>query len=292
MVLFDWLLNMAALLLWLSATRFGASPVQRRPLTLAGNLKPASRAESRTWPVVAALLGLLVVRAVVYWNLGRSLNWVATWSPGSVTVAFRSDFLGRMFLYSFWSFAWTLFHWYAALVFLAGIHGEPREGEPVARMIRDHLRAAGQMPRALLLLWPGVGLMLLWPLLHALFSLAGVLPPIPLGRRLLSQSLAVGLGGWMTLRWPLTVVLVFGMFLNIVYVGSHPLWTYLESLLSRMLRPLRWLPLRIARIDFLPMIALIALWWVVWWWTLGIPALPALGIRSAPPLLQRLHQLP
>ena len=135
MALIDSLLNLVGLLLWLSATGFGAVAIQRQPLTLASNLRPVTKVVPRGWPYMAGLLVLLLVRGLFYWNVGRSLGWVAVWSPGPMSVMFRSDYLLRMVAYSFLSFGWILMMVYGSMALLAALHRDGEPGELIGRVV-------------------------------------------------------------------------------------------------------------------------------------------------------------
>jgi uncharacterized protein YggT (Ycf19 family) len=42
-----------------------------------------------------------------------------------------------------------------------------------------------------------------------------------------------------------------------VYLGVSPLWDFIEATSRNLLVPLRWLPLRIAKLDFAPLVGVI-----------------------------------
>src|SRR5438874_4262659 len=99
MSLIDLILNLAGLLLWLNwrAIDFGAISSPR--VSIVSNLKKLNRSPSR-WIFFFILIAVLLIRAVIYWQLGSALNWVATIPLGPITLAFRSDYFWRIFAYS------------------------------------------------------------------------------------------------------------------------------------------------------------------------------------------------
>src|SRR3974390_1650027 len=79
MGLIDFILNLAGLLLWLNWRAVRLDPLSRAtPATLAGTLRRAEAPRLKRWHFLAALGGLLLLRAVLYWQIGSAVNWTAT----------------------------------------------------------------------------------------------------------------------------------------------------------------------------------------------------------------------
>ena len=73
MALIDFILNLAGLLLWLNWRSVRFDPLGRRtPATLIGTLRRAEPRRLRRWHLLAALGGLLLLRAVIYWQIGSA----------------------------------------------------------------------------------------------------------------------------------------------------------------------------------------------------------------------------
>jgi len=53
------------------------------------------------------------------------------------------------------------------------------------------------------------------------------------------------------------VFLLLHLVASYVYLGSSPLWEFINATARNLLAPLRRMPLRIARFDFTPLIAVI-----------------------------------
>ncbi len=74
----DFILNLAGLLLWLNWRSLRFDPLgQRTPVTLIGTLRRAEPRRLRRWHLPAALGGLLLLRAVFYWQIGSGVGWAA-----------------------------------------------------------------------------------------------------------------------------------------------------------------------------------------------------------------------
>src|SRR6185295_18937495 len=87
----DFILNLAALLLWLN-WRF-LKLVQRDPgptgVSLAGTLKSTAAARPVRWPYLASLVALLFVRSLAYYTIGSNLGANMTLSLGVVSLSFN-----------------------------------------------------------------------------------------------------------------------------------------------------------------------------------------------------------
>jgi uncharacterized protein YggT (Ycf19 family) len=65
------------------------------------------------------------------------------------------------------------------------------------------------------------------------------------------------MGGATYLTWKYLIVgiLLLHLLNSYVYIGNHPFWNFVNATASNLLRPLRWLPLRIGKVDLLPLLA-------------------------------------
>src|SRR6266478_6429890 len=118
--LIDFILNLACLLLWLNWRSLGADPLSKTtPATLAGTLRRAEPQRLRGWHLLAALGILLLLRALLYWQIGPAVNWTPTLRLAAIAISFRSDFLDRMLLFSGLSFGMALAVLYLSLLLLS-----------------------------------------------------------------------------------------------------------------------------------------------------------------------------
>ena len=112
MGLLHFILNVAALLLWVNWRGMGFKEYVPYRSTLIHTLRSAETRPLGRWRYLAALVGLLAVRGLLYQQVGAALKWVPVIDLGVLVVPFRSDQPWRMTLYSFlgfgvvWLVAW------------------------------------------------------------------------------------------------------------------------------------------------------------------------------------------
>ena len=256
MALIDQLLNLIGLVLWLSWHGDGQPSQIRGAGTLLSNLKPVETRRARRWLYPFMLVVLLVARPLLYAPLAPVLDWTPTLAPGPVSLAFRADDPKRLLAFSFLSFTWCLLLFRAGILLLAALGR--REGDPagLSRWVRELAGRAAQWPVAAVLAVPVLTLTVGWVIITLGLRQIGVLPPDPLTvGRLLAQSLVVGLAVWLPMRWLLAGLMLLRLVHDYVYLGEHSLWEFVRSTGGRLLRPLEWLPARLGRFDFSPLIA-------------------------------------
>ena len=108
MGLIDFILNLAGILLWLNWLSLRLDPLMRTtPVTLAGTLRRAEPHRLKRWHFLAALGALLLLRALLYWQIGSAADWTPNLPLGDldIVIPFRSDNGWRMLLFSGLSFA-------------------------------------------------------------------------------------------------------------------------------------------------------------------------------------------
>ena len=123
MSLIDCTLNLAGLLLWLNWVSPGLDTVVRvSSVSLVGTLSRAADTARPRGKFLLCLLLLVGARALLYWYLGPDAGWTAHLQLGVVAVSFRSDYLGRMFLYSALGMSMTLAAFYLWLLLVVKNH--------------------------------------------------------------------------------------------------------------------------------------------------------------------------
>jgi uncharacterized protein YggT (Ycf19 family) len=256
----DWLnllLNVAGLLLWLSwqARSFAIATRPAHPALL-WTPGGASDRRTRPWYFLAGLGGLLLLRGLLYWQIGPALNWTGTVNAGAVTFPFRSDHLGKMLLFSGISFGVLLWGFYVWLLLLAMANRNAPEQDPWQQMVRLHLGWIDRWPTLVKLLLPAFGGMLLWALLLPVLSGVGIMSRSDSVALFWQRALVLGLDGYVT--WRLLLILVFALHLlnTYVYLGESPLWNFVNRVARNSLQPLgRW-RFQWGRVDFAPLIAI------------------------------------
>src|SRR4051812_45188585 len=149
MALVDFILNLAGLLLWLNARSLRFDPLVRTSAaSLVGTLKRAGTSRLRAWHLLILLVGLLLLRALLYAQIGPAVNWMPNLRLGPIAISFRSDIPGRMVLFSLLSFAVTLGVFYLWLLLLSLVNGRPGENDSLQRLVALHLGVVGRWP------WP------------------------------------------------------------------------------------------------------------------------------------------
>ncbi len=274
MGLIDFILNLAALLLWLSWRSRHFDPlVQRTPATLVGTLQRAGHRLAPGWQLWGGLLLLLVFRALLYWLIGSPAEWTPTLDLGWIVPAFRSDRFGALLLFSVLSFLRVLLVFYFWLLVLALLNRATAEPDPTLRLVRLHLGRAGRWPWPVLVLLPFVLTAALWALLYPLLAYLGVVMRVHSVPHLLEQGLLVGTGLLLTLKFLLPAVLFLYLISSYVYLGSSPVWDFVGHTSRSLLLPLRWAPLRLARLDLAPVAAVALVFFLLHW-------LPRLLLRN------------
>ena len=253
-------LDLAAVSLWLSWRGFGSVPTRRPAGTLGANLRPVDVRVPRRFVQLAGFLGLVIGRAILYSQLGDGVSWVALWSPGAVTIAFRSDSFSRMLLYSGLSAVSAVILAYSWLIALSGLSNVKKDPDPISRALRDELKPLSGLPFGLWLVFPILAATLLWLVSAPLISKVAMGPPFRSFALLVEQSVVVGFGILPSLRIPLMAVVFFKGLAEFVYFGVHPFWAFVEQAGGRLCRPLAWF--RIGRVDLAPIATLLIIWLV------------------------------
>jgi uncharacterized protein YggT (Ycf19 family) len=266
MGLIDFILNLAGVLLWLSWRSIGMDPLTRTtPATLVGTLRRAEPRRMRGWQLLVGLTALLLLRAVLYRQIGPEADWTAKLNLFFVVLAFRSDQYLLTMLFSLLSFARMLIICYFWLLALVVINRRNAELDPLHKMLRLHLGPVARWPRLLQVLLPLVVITGLWMALHPLLTHFGIISPVRSPAHLAEQGLLIGTALYFTLQYLLPVFLLLHLVTSYVYLGSNPVWDFVGVTARNLLAPLRWLPLRLARFDFAPLAGVILILLLLHW---------------------------
>jgi len=257
MSLIDFILNIVGLMLWLNWRAIPLTVKAPPGTSLASTLRRAGPPRPRIY-YLAGLIVLLVGRALLYWQLGSQLSWVARIPLGPTTVGFRSDVPGRMMLFSACSFAVALGISYLCLLLLSWINGPVADTEPGQRVVRAQLGLLDRWPGAMKLLLPFLFIAALWCVLDPWLARLGVVPrPAHSQWQVLAQGAVIGLAAYLALKFFLVGILALHLFSSYVYLGELPFWRFVNTTAHGLLRPLQWLPLRAGRVDFAPVLAML-----------------------------------
>jgi uncharacterized protein YggT (Ycf19 family) len=271
----DFILNLAGLSLWLSWCSARLDPLARRPSasTLIGTLKRAEPRVMASWYLPAGLVILLVLRGVLYYEIGPAVDWNPSIELGAIAVPFRSQLLGRILLFSFVSFGVLLWVVYSWLLLLPLLVGETPPVEPVNRLVAQHLGPLSSLPAALKALLPWFLSAMVW--FGASFVLVQwKLIPAPLSfMHRVEQSMVLGMGVYLALKYFLGTVLFLYLLSSYIYLGNHFCWDFVAAAGQRLTTPLRRLPLRVGKVDFAPVLLLAILFLVAQWLERGLTLL-------------------
>ncbi|MGA4644148.1 hypothetical protein [Limisphaera sp. 4302-co] len=263
----DSLLNLVCVLLAVGA-RAGRDDWDRRraAATLAGTLRPAAVSRVRTGWTWAAAGAVWALRTWLDWLAGGWSDWSPRVDFGVLTLSFPVlpgwRGLGLMAVYTLLSLAVWLTALALWMVLLSCAGQGVCEGNPVHAWVRRCVGPLARWPCGLRLVFPMVCVAVLWLALEPLLFMLGLLPqPTPWPWRAW-QALVMGVGcgrAWV----PVVTGLLVLYWLNLyVYFGRHPIWDYVARIGRRWVSPVRWLPLRVARMDFAPVALALLVGWV------------------------------
>ena len=254
MSLIDFILNVAGLLLWLNwrAVRPPAAVTAPGSGGVA-TLPRRAEAPRARWRYLLALAALLLGRAVFYWQAGAPLKWDPGIRLNGMVLPFYSDWLGRMVLFSLFSFGATLGFFYLCLLLLSWVNGPAADADPAQQMVRLHLGRLERWPGGVKLLLPLVVMTGLWCALNPLLLWRIEMVPRVSTWHLLAQGAVIGLAVYFGLRFLVVGFLALYVLNSYVYLGDFAFLNFVNITARGLLRPLRRLPLRVGRVDLAPL---------------------------------------
>jgi uncharacterized protein YggT (Ycf19 family) len=262
------LLNFAALLLWLNwrSLHLAPRPEKAPALSLASTLRKAeTTGRSARWLSLAGLLALLAFRSFVYSHIGSAVDWTPRLELGAISLHFRSDYLVRMFAYSFLSFGVILGGFYAWLLLLSAVNRKLLNEDPFQRLVRMHLGSVDRWPVALKLLLPMIIATLLWGLASPGLVQLGVAPnPLSAWHRW-QQALLLGLTSLLLWKFLLLGLCFLFLLNSYVHLGKSSFWSFIQATGSNLLGPLRRFPLCIGKMDFSPVAGIAMVLFLAHW---------------------------
>jgi len=257
MSVLDLALNCAALLLLLNW--WSRRVVVPRPsgIALVSTLRRSEPARADRWMSPSILAAILVVRAAVYFQIGPAVHWTPRLSLVAITIPFRSDSLGRMLLYSILSFVVFAGGFYCCVLLVSAVNRKA-SADYWQSFVRVLAGPADRAPVWLKLLLPFLLAVLFWLLCGPLLAWAGILVPAKSLTHWLAQGSLVGLAAWMVWKYVIVAVLVLHIVTSYVYFGAASFWNFISITARNLLRPLDAVNLRVGRVDFTPILVLIA----------------------------------
>jgi uncharacterized protein YggT (Ycf19 family) len=255
MALIDFILNLAGLLLWLNWRSVRLDPLgKRKPATLIGTLRRAEPKRLHRWHLLAALGGLLLLRALFYWQIGSAAHWTGALNLSVITLSFRSDFFARMLWFSIFSFGLALGVFYLWLLLLSILAGP--EPLPFHRLVRMQLGRIDGWPRGVKFLLPLMVMAAFWWLATWLLAWLQIIPPPVSAAHRIEAALVVGLNSYLVWKYLIGALLTLHLLNSYIYFGKHPFWSYVNAEARTLLSPLRAVPLQAGKVDFAPVAGL------------------------------------
>jgi uncharacterized protein YggT (Ycf19 family) len=266
MGLIDFILNLAGVLLWFSWRSMGMDPMTRTtPATLVGTLRRAEPRRLKGWQFLVGLAALLLLRGVLYRQVGPAADWTPKLDLFFVVLAFPGDIFRSALLYSVLSFTRILvvcYFWGLALVI---INRGAAETDALQKMLRLQFGPVARWPRLLQALLPLVVIAGLWMALHPLLTHFGIISHVHSQAHLAEQGVLIGIALYFTLQFLLPVFLLLHLVTSYVYLGSSLVWDFVGATARNLLAPLRWLPLRFGRLDFAPLAGVLLILLLLHW---------------------------
>ena len=257
MAILDFILSAACLLLWLNWRSRGLASPERPPgIALLSTLKRAEPRPRDPWTSLVVLAVLLLARAILYGQIGSATHWMPQLSLGAIVLHFRSDLFTRMLMFSLLGFLEFLAAFYFSLLFIVGMNRDGNSADPWNGLARGHLGMLARLPPIVCLLLPYFAVFLLWIVIGPLLAVMQIHLPVKSFFQLCAQAAVIGLIGWLSWQYVIALLLVIHLLSSYVYFGNAPFWIFVGATTRQLLRPLAWLPLRLGKLDFTPLLAL------------------------------------
>jgi uncharacterized protein YggT (Ycf19 family) len=256
MIVLDFIINCAALLLWLNWWSRGISGARAPGIALVSTLKRAEPARRDRWRSPLILISIVLLRTLAYWRFGPNIRWTPRLSLVAITVPFRTDSGGRMLLYSVLSLTVFFADFYFCALLISSLNRKMAVHDPWQTFFRGLLGPLDRLPAAAKLLLPFVVGVTFWMACGPLLSSAGVLVPVISFEQRLEQAILIGIAAWITWKYAIAAALVLHIITSHVYLGNASVWQFVSNTAQNLLRPLAPLPLRVSRFDFAPLFAL------------------------------------
>jgi uncharacterized protein YggT (Ycf19 family) len=182
----------------------------------------------------------------------------APWTPRLdlhfVVPAFQNEVFASMLTFSVLSFLRVLSIVYLWLLVLVVINRRNPEANRLQKLLRRHLGRAGRLPWFVQLLLPLLAVTGLWMALAPLLAVLGVTSRVPALAPLCEQGLLIGGVLYLSLKYILPAILLAHLVISYVYFGRSTLCDFINLTAGNLLAPIRWLPLKVARVNFAPLV--------------------------------------
>ncbi len=193
----------------------------------------------------------------LYWQIGPAVNWTPKLRLVAIAISFRSDFLDRMLLFSVLSFGMVLAVFYLYLLLLSLASGDSVDPNPLQRFLRVQLGSVGRWPAPLKLLLPLALGASFWLILNPVLARLNIIPESISATQRVEQALLIGLGTYLAWKYLIGAILFLCLLSSYVYLGNHWFWNFVGLTGRNLLAPLRWIPMRLGKVDFAPIAGMV-----------------------------------
>jgi uncharacterized protein YggT (Ycf19 family) len=257
MALFNLMLDLAGLALWLNWLAIPLDPLAKAtPASLAGTLKRTGAAGPKRWKFAAALVALLLARAWLWLQLSAVASVTPKLRLGFISIPFRASLALHMLVFSILSFGIVLGTFYLWMLFLSAVNRGLAEANPFHKLVRFQVKWLERRSSLLKFFSPFLLGGLAWLALHPLLGWLAVVPANKSVAQLFAQAAVIGAGSYLAWKYLILGVLLIHLVNTHVYLGDLPVWNYVDATARNLLSPLRRLPLRAGRVDFLPLLVM------------------------------------
>jgi len=186
---------------------------------------------------------------------------LAAWTPclelGVVAPPFRSDRFSLSLYYSVLSFGLLLAVFYFWLLFFSIINGRNPDAGPIQMLVRLHLGWLDRWWWPFKLVLPFLVAAGFWVAINPLLVGYNIVRPGDSMLRRMEQGAAIGAALYLSWQYLLYGLLLLHVLSSYVYMGRHPFWPFVAVTARNLLSPLRFLPLRIGKVDLAPVLAIV-----------------------------------
>lgn len=261
MNLVDWILNIAAIFLWME-WRSTRSAKPQSILSIAGTIRQAGRSPGHGIGALAGLILVLVVRPAFYYTVGSAANWIPTLNFLAISIPWRSDLLGRMYIFSTLSFLKVFGYYYAWLLLLGAVNRRLTDEDRIQRFIRGQLGWLEKIPWWIKLILPSLVAALAWVALLQLFVALELIPDAA-QNGVWGQATAFALAAPLVWKWLLVGFFLMHLVSIYLYLGTHPVWVYVGLTSQKLLAPFFFL--RSGKLDLSPIAGFAAVFVLTKW---------------------------
>lgn len=202
------------------------------------------------------LVLLLTIRPLFYWHIGSELNWTPALQVGPFALHFRSDYIGRMFIFSWLSFAGALGILVVWMLLLSILNHRPADSDSFQRFIQNQWGFSGELPVVLKCLYPLIAGLIFWPALRAGLSALDIMPEAQSPGMIGNEALVMAGSFYLYWKIPAFLILLMHVINTYVYLGNHPFWHLIQHSARTLVKPIRWIPLQIGKVDLAPVLAM------------------------------------